>query len=173
MVIKNKHYAKMRPYKGPPYQCLYMKKADQKKAVQTFLEENKLAILSTVDQEGRPHAAPIYYVLGENFEVFFITPLETQKNINLDHQNEVVLTITNEKNWQTLQLRGQAERRDDITAEILNKLTSRLNMDMEFITSLPLMKHKSQFKTAIRIKPAYIRLRSYEDDGLKEAVIEF
>lgn len=57
-----------------------------------FLAEANVAILSTVDGKGRPHAAPVWY-LYESGEITVSTGRGSQKHRNVDRNPEVSLTV--------------------------------------------------------------------------------
>lgn len=48
-----------------------------------FLHTHRLAILSTSRADGTIDAAPIFYVEKDDFDLVFITPIDTQKQINI------------------------------------------------------------------------------------------
>lgn len=143
-----------------------------KQYILSFLKNKRLATLSTVNKEGLPNAAPIYFIVDDKFNFFFVTPIKTQKNINLEFQNNAVLTITDEEKKETVQVRGKAFRKDELLIETLAKLADKLNHKLEFTISLPLLKHKNQSKTVIKIEPEEIRMRRYSEKKLEEKIIK-
>jgi uncharacterized protein YhbP (UPF0306 family) len=140
--------------------------------ISNFLNKNTLAVVSTVDKEGRPHAAPVFYVMDENFDFFFITPVKTRKNINLDHQQELIMTVTDEENRETVQIRGLAHRDEGLLQSTLKRLSKKLSHDLEFVATLPLLQHKNQHKTVVIVRPSDIRFRKYHEDRLEEKKVK-
>ncbi len=57
-----------------------------------FLAEANVAILSTVDGQGRPHAAPVWYLFDDG-EIIVSTGRGSQKHRNIERNPEVVLTV--------------------------------------------------------------------------------
>jgi PPOX class probable F420-dependent enzyme len=57
-----------------------------------FLAEANVAILSTVDGKGRPHAAPVWYLFDDG-EIVVSTGRGSQKHRNIERNPEVVLTV--------------------------------------------------------------------------------
>ncbi len=57
-----------------------------------FLNEANVAILATVDSEGRAHAAPIWY-LYEDGELIMATGRTSQKRVNIDVHPDVTLVV--------------------------------------------------------------------------------
>ncbi len=140
--------------------------------IKNFLKNNRLAILSTVDEKGLPHAAPIYYISDEALNFFFVTPIETQKSINIDFQNEVVLTITDEQKKETVEVKGKSKKDKTLLGGIIEKLAKKLNENSKFNTNLPLLSHKNQERTVVIINPYEIRMRKYYEDRLEEKTLK-
>jgi PPOX class probable F420-dependent enzyme len=57
-----------------------------------FLAEPNVAILSTVDGEGRPHAAPVWYLFDDG-EIVVSTGRGSQKHVNIQRNPGVALTV--------------------------------------------------------------------------------
>ena len=57
-----------------------------------FLAEANVAILSTVDGKGRPHAAPVWYLFDDG-EIVVSTGHGSQKHRNVERNPEVALTV--------------------------------------------------------------------------------
>ena len=57
-----------------------------------FLAEANVAILATVDRQGRPHAAPIWY-LYEDGALVISTGRGSQKHRNIEANPEVTLVV--------------------------------------------------------------------------------
>lgn len=137
--------------------------------IRLFLEKHFLATLSTVDEEGRAHAAPVYYLAKRTGEVLFVTPSKTRKSLNLEHHNEVVLTVTDEAKFETVQIRGRAHKDEKRLARTLGELAHRVNLDPDSpVMSLPLHKYTDQSKTVVVVKPTEIRFRKFHHNELEE-----
>jgi PPOX class probable F420-dependent enzyme len=66
--------------------------ADQQENLQAFLTQPNVAVLATVDDKGRPHAAPVWYLYQDG--VFVIsTGRGSQKHRNIERNPEVTLVI--------------------------------------------------------------------------------
>ncbi len=139
--------------------------------ISSFLKNHNFAILSTVNKDGLPDAAPIYFLSRDNFDIFFVTPSKTQKNTNMDFNNDVVLTITNEATLETVSIRGKASQQEDQLDAVLKGLAEKLNSTFNFVTTLPILKHEDNPKITIKVKPYKIMMRKYADDGLEEKII--
>ncbi len=144
-----------------------------KKYILNFFKENPLGVLSTVDIDNLPDAAPIYYVIDEDFTIYFICPVETKKFINITNKNNITLTITQQETNQTIQVKGTTTVDRSLLPDILERISVVLNSKNKFITTLPLLKHKDQKKTVVIIKPKTIRYRNYQEEKLDEEVFNF
>lgn len=146
-----------------------MQKEISKEEIQEFLDENRLAILSTVNEEGLPDAAPIYYYPTNNFEVLFVTPNKTKKFKNIIQNNHIILTIVKESTREIVQIKGIASEEPKIEIEeMISKLADRVNTDSDFITVLPLLSYKKQEKKIMKITPVSIRMRRFTEKGIEE-----
>lgn len=139
-----------------------------KKTVHTFLSQNRLAVISTVNSKNTPDAAPIYYLVDEDFNFYFITPVKTQKHRNITKNHNIVLTITNEEASETVEVKGLATESQTPLPEVLQKLAVKLNQDLQFFTTLPLLRYKDQKKVVIKIKPKSIHYRKYLKASIQE-----
>lgn len=137
------------------------------------LMKQSLAVLSTVSPEGLPDAAPIYYIATFAHEIYFVTPVKTQKNTNLTHQKNVILTIVDPTLTETIRVRGVTEEHPEMLDDILQKLAEKLHYGATFLQSLPVLKYKDQAKTVIKVIPNDIRLRRYTEYSFTEKTIEF
>lgn len=74
-----------------------------------FLCDNRIAVLSTISESGKPQSSLIYYVVDEKFPLFIITTKESRKVKNILHNDKVSLVISSEIPPVELQLEGTAE----------------------------------------------------------------
>jgi len=82
-----------------------------------FLHEPNVAILSTVDKKGRPHALPIWY-LYEDGELILSTGRGSQKHKNVEANPEISLTVDKRTlPYYAVMLRGRAEIGPPLTDE--------------------------------------------------------
>jgi general stress protein 26 len=102
-----------------------MKKEELKKQVLTFLQNKFLAVLATVDSVHLPHAATIYYVIDDDFTIYFITKNDTEKYEHLLHNPHVALVVGTENIPRTAQIEGVAEVVHDL--QMVPNLLERLS----------------------------------------------
>lgn len=74
-----------------------------------FLRAHPLAALSTINEDGTPHAAPIYVYADDDLTFYFIAETSTRKFTNLKHQPRVALTVADDEQQTTVQVTGRAE----------------------------------------------------------------
>jgi len=141
--------------------------------IRDMLMKQSMAVLSTVSPEGLPDAAPIYYVATYAHEIYFVTPVQTQKRLNMLQQKNVVLTIVDASLTETLRVRGVVEDHPEMLDDILQKLAEKLHYGASFLQSLPALKYKDQAKTVIKVLPSDIRLRRYTEYSFTEKTISF
>jgi uncharacterized protein YhbP (UPF0306 family) len=145
-------------------------KAKQK--ILKFLSENHLATLSSLSGSGELHAAPIYCIVNDDLECFFMTSEKSQKMHNIQHRNEVLLTITNEERLITAQVRGVAKADEMPPPEYLQLLEKALIDEWKVVSTLPALAIKGE-KRVVKISPQEIRLRSFGGGGMEEETMSF
>lgn len=106
-----------------------------------FLKSNRLAVLSTVSHHSTPQSAFIYYVVDENYDIYFITTKESRKLKNILENNSVALVIAQEVEPYELQIEGVAEVIKDMKKKmvILDKYSHRANENPKSFNWPPLM----------------------------------
>ncbi len=78
--------------------------------VHAFLRHHPMGVLSTVDSDGKPWGAAIYYVADEDFNFYFVTRVETFKYQNLDKSPFAALTIADADSQTTVQANGNISK---------------------------------------------------------------
>lgn len=131
-----------------------------------FLETHGMAVLSSVNAKGLPDAAPIYFIIKDNFDIFFITSTQTKKYVNLSAQKHIILTITDEKTKETAQVTGKVVEEKELLNEIFALLKERLSKE-DPSPVIPLMENSGQ-KTVFKIMPTEIQMRRYGKNGMEE-----
>lgn len=61
--------------------------------INSFIKEHFTAILATVDDAGQPYSSTIFYVLGKNNGLYFVTKSQTAKYKNLQEHNKAAITV--------------------------------------------------------------------------------
>lgn len=64
--------------------------------------------VATVDGEGQPFASPVYYVMGDGFELFFLTTQGTHKTRNIEQNNRIAFSVGVGPDYIAVMIRGKA-----------------------------------------------------------------
>lgn len=93
-------------------------------AAKLFLASHDLGVVSTIDQQGNVHGAAVYYAVGADDQIYFVTKNQTHKAQDILVYHQVALTIYDQAVMQTLQLSGtaQIERDDHIVNEVYDRV---------------------------------------------------
>lgn len=140
--------------------------------INDFLKNHNTAVISTVNSKGTPDGATIYYTSKKNFEIYFVTPNNSQKAKNIKFNKEVVLTISDEDQKATMQLRGKAYQTKNLSTFLIFEIAEKLSRRSNEIKILPFLKHTNEDKIAVKVKPNEICLRQYDENGLAEKLIK-
>ena len=65
--------------------------------LEKILRDNRYMTVSTVDQDGMPWAAPVWYAHDNNGNFYWWSPIESQHSRNIKNNSNVYLTIFNSK----------------------------------------------------------------------------
>ncbi len=74
--------------------------------VYAWLTEANSGMLATVSADGEPHISTIFFVVDEDFNMYFSTKTGTRKYGDMQENNRVALAVTDERLLVTVQLRG-------------------------------------------------------------------
>ena len=95
--------------------------------VQEFLHGQQVMVLSTVDKNGQPHAATVFYYLVEDgsFVFYFFTQDATKKFDNLEKNNRAAITVFTQEEPRLVQAQVNVWLVTDETesTKIISKLT--------------------------------------------------
>lgn len=141
-----------------------------------FLKKENLATIATVNEEKKPDAATIHYIVKDNLDIFFLTKRETGKYKNIQRQNDVVLIVTNAEDLETVKIKGNAYVVTDdpnIISDIISTLAQAKNFMSDLDKLLPIIKRNAGEMTAMKIRPYEIRLSKYNRESLEEELFYF
>lgn len=136
--------------------------SDKKQRMYDFLFATSLGVLSSVDPDGNPHGATIYFTINRDFEVSFVTKSGTRKYDNLIHNNHVMLTVFEALTQTTVQVTGLAQEVED--GFTMNQIAARV-LGTSLRTSdagiTPLSKLEAGDFVAFTINPMQVRMAVY------------
>ena len=84
-----------------------MKKLDKKKFLFDFIRKYKIAVIATVNQDGKPEAAVLEFGETENLELIFDTFSESRKCKNIQNNRNIAFVIGWDEDI-TVQYEGEA-----------------------------------------------------------------
>lgn len=73
-----------------------------------FLKGNRAGVIATVSAEGKPHASVVYYVTDDNFNIYFITKIDSRKYRSIKANPSIAFTVGQLDTPRTLQIEGVA-----------------------------------------------------------------
>ncbi len=133
------------------------------KHVYDFLKHHHMGVLSTVTENNKPWGSAIYFVVDEDFNIFFVTRMKTFKYQNLDANPYVALTVADEENQTTVQLMGKISKvpAEDYMDIVFTRLAA-IQPKGDINWSPPLMKvHKGDYMP-LRITPSKLQYANYK-----------
>jgi len=141
-----------------------------------FLKAHKVGVLATVDPNGEPHAAAIYYAVDRDSSLTFLTKAQTKKADNLEHNHHAMLVVYEAATQTTVQVTGLVDKvtdgseLNDIFTQIIYASLDASNTDVPPIAKLNLGEY-----VAYRIKPVQVRMASFkqhEEQGNYDSIFK-
>lgn len=132
----------------------------------SFLRRHKVAVLATATS-GTPHAAVIFYVADTNFNIHFLTRVDTRKFQAIQDNPQVAITIGTVDIPQSLQIEGIA-RSIEVNSPALSMKKELMGMlDVNHWFHAPITKQDPTMVHEMRIEPTWIRWSDYafEQEG--------
>lgn len=150
-------------------------RSDRNVRILNFLSDRQVGVLATVDPNGDPHAAAIYFAVDPSFNIRFLTKRRTKKSDNLQHHNHAVLVVFDEESQTTVQIKGKAREITDLDeAHQVFRSTLRASLHMSENGIPPVAKLSAGDYIAYILKPGQVRMAVYarSDTGGYEQMFE-
>jgi general stress protein 26 len=131
----------------------------KQKEAHDFLKNHKLGVLATVDPDGDPDAAAIYFTVDNSLNASFLTKSQTKKADNLQHNNHAVLIVYDATTQTTVQLTGIVSKITD-AAEV-NAVFAQVvyaSIDANGNSLPPIAKLEAGDYVAYQLKPSQVRM---------------
>ena len=101
---------------------------DEKKI--KLLQESRIINLATINKNGLPHLVPMWFILDTNNDINFTSYHKSQKIINLQRDNRIVIMLESGTHYEELHglvLEGEAEISTDkeLIIKIMNQITAK------------------------------------------------
>lgn len=127
--------------------------------IRNFLHAHYSGVLATVDAEGSPHAATVYFTVDDTFRITFATKTETQKYKNMENNNHVAFVCSNEDIQTAVQINGLVEKVADPTEHqaMLNSMY-RFSEEISKVELPPIEKLFAGDYVTMRITPQFIKM---------------
>lgn len=134
-----------------------------------FLENNKTAVLATVDREGAPGASVIYYLL-EGQSIYYVTKTSTAKYSNILTNPNVALCIYDEQSRATAEITGSVfEVKDEAEqVKILNQI-AKVRRDGEESWVPPVVQVSEGKLAVMRVEVSSVKFSDYKNHERHEA----
>ena len=92
-------------------------KQETQKAIEALVQGQSTLVLSTVNADGTPHATPLFYLAGEELELYWFSDASSQHSANLTRDRNVAVAVYASVNrWEKIrgvQLEGTANEVSD------------------------------------------------------------
>lgn len=127
----------------------------------SFIKHHKTGVLATVAASGEPHASMVFYTADDNFNIYFLTLIDSRKFAALQANPKVAFTVSMPDVPQTLQIEGVAMdiSLDEEAKEKMPALMEVLSSNNWFYG--PISKLDPKEKVMVWIKPTWIRWADY------------
>lgn len=124
-----------------------------------FLKGHPVGVLATVDPDGNPHAAAIYFTIDGSSTISFLTKAGTKKADNLKRNGRAVLVVYDAMLQTTVQVTGEAVAVAD-PAEVNEVFAGILTASIAVSnTSVPpISKLQAGDYVAYRLRPKQVRI---------------
>lgn len=112
--------------------------ASELNVVRVFLDAQSTLALATVDADGSPQVAPLFYVSDEALNLYWLSSATSRHSINLDTQSRVAATVYPDvwdwKDIRGLQIEGTASAVEDraLRGEILVRYNQKFDLPPGF-----------------------------------------
>ena len=132
---------------------------EERSRILEFLQHNSVGVLATVDPNGEPHAAAIYFTVDDDFNILFLTKTGTKKHDNLKHHNHAMLVAYDAKSQTTAQVKGTVTEITDVTR--MQRVFSdilKISMKTSEAGVMPLDKLQAGEYVAYSLDPKEVRM---------------
>lgn len=135
---------------------------DSSDRARKFIQDHPIGVVATADKSGKPHAAAVYFVLGEDLDIYFVTKEQTTKYKNIVENPHVSIVMYDAENQATLQAQGRTEQVKDI-AKFMRLFAKILDVSADTSDSdrPPVSKLFAGDYFMFRIEPEEIRIAEY------------
>jgi general stress protein 26 len=149
--------------------------SEEREHILGFLKNHEIGVLATVDPNGDPSAAAIYFAVDDSLGISFLTKTGTKKHDNLKRHASCILVVYEASSQTTVQIKGIASEVTD-ASETQRIFTSIVKISMETSASgiPPTSKLQAGDYVVYHIKPKEIRMAVFvrPDPGDYDSIFE-
>ncbi len=119
-----------------------MSEPDIRQIIREFLETQSTVALGTVDAEGQPESAPVFYVSDDQFNLYWLSATHVNHSMNISERKQVAGSIyPTTWQWQEivgLQMKGEARviSDDRIREQILQLYLRKFRLPPTFDSAI-------------------------------------
>jgi nitroimidazol reductase NimA-like FMN-containing flavoprotein (pyridoxamine 5'-phosphate oxidase superfamily) len=77
-------------------------------ALKFLRTDNSVGMVATIDSNGQPFLSPVYYAMGSEFDLFFVTAVTTHKARNISINDKVAFSVGSGPEYISVMIRGRA-----------------------------------------------------------------
>lgn len=148
----------------------------QKRIFEEIQKINRVTgVLSTVNGQGSPQAASLYFVHDENLNIYFITRTKSRKYKNIEKNPHVAFVITSESPSATIQLEGTVSKVTSATEKI-NYFSKLVTKASESVSIPPVSQMIDGEMAFMKMSMTWARVGNFEitreGDTFTEVVLE-
>lgn len=96
-----------------------------REALEFLRSHSSVGMIATVDSEGQPYVSPVYFVMGKEFDFFFLTTKKTHKARNIEANDKVAFSVGTGPEYISVMIRGRAILADSTEQERFLPLISK------------------------------------------------
>jgi general stress protein 26 len=154
------------PAKYQPYRIDHHKEPLESQEEKQAESMDDTAILSTVDETGKPHASVIHFEVDKDENFYFLSKSETKKIKNISNNPAVALTIHHSHSLKVLYIKGTAEVvADKELSRAVYQRVAKVNTYREGDKLAPVTKISAGEYIVIKIIPESSQYFDYRTDS--------
>jgi general stress protein 26 len=117
-------------------------KQETQTAIERLLHGQSTVVLSTVNADGTPHATPLFYLAGDELEIYWFSAASSQHSDNLARDCKVAVAVyASTEHWKEIcgaQMRGTVKKITDraLRREVTKRYCDRFHLGRIFRVAL-------------------------------------
>jgi uncharacterized protein YhbP (UPF0306 family) len=115
---------------------------DTQTAISRLMHSQSTFVLSTVNADGTPYATPLFYLAGDELELYWFSAASSQHSDNLTRNHSVAIALyTSTEHWKEIcgiQMRGAVEKITDrkFRRDVTRRYCERFHLGQIFRVAL-------------------------------------